>query len=184
MTTKKTTTNASKASKSTPKKVNTSTSPVSGSVATRALETFERRPNDERNPGTSYPTSYTLPLTGEKINYPELQTPLKITTCSVPDREAVHYDDVPESGLKFKTPDDFQCVYDASGQVPQFQQMNENLQDPHAVNRTAVSPVQGFHKGPMVHQYTPEETQAAGAGGLMDPDTHMQSYRSPTARKN
>jgi hypothetical protein len=164
--------------KTTTKKVNTSTAPVSGSVATRALETFERRPNDENNPGTSYPTSYTLPLTGQKVDYPELQTPLKITTCSSPDKEAVHYDDVPETGFKYKTPDDFQCVYDASGQVPQFQQMNENLQDPHATMRTTKESqlIQGFHKGPQVHQYSVEENNTISSGGVVDHLSKMPTY--------
>jgi hypothetical protein len=64
--------------------------------------------------------------------------------------------------------------------------MNETLQDPHATMRTTQEGqlVQGFHKEPMSHQYTMEENQAAGAGGLRDPVTHMQSYRSPTARLN
>src|SRR5260370_38928106 len=104
--------------KTTTKKVNTSTAPVSGSVATRALMTSERRPSDENNPGTSYPTSYTVPLSGQRVDFPEHKTPQKITTCSVPDREAFHYDDVVENGVKYLYPDDFQCVYDGDGRVP------------------------------------------------------------------
>src|SRR5260370_8718105 len=172
--------------KTTTKKVNTSTAHVSGSVATRALMTNERRPSDENNPGTSYPTSYTVPLTGQKVDYPELQTPQKITTCSVPDKEAVHYDDVVESGVKYFYPDDAQCVYDASGQVNQFQQMNENLQDPHPVTRPTKEAqlAQSSHKGPMSHQYSMQENWAASTGGLIDPESHKQSYSSPTGRKN
>src|SRR5258706_2944384 len=173
--------------KSTSKKTNTSTSPVSGAVATRALMTSERRPSDENNPGTSYPTSYTVPLSGQRIDYTELQAPQKIATCSVPDREATHYDDVVESGVKYLYPDDAQCVYDGDGMVTQYQPvMNENLQDPMATMRTTKEGqlVQGFHKGPMSHQYSVEENWNMSKGGVVDHDTKMPSYSSPTARKN
>jgi hypothetical protein len=142
---------------------------TSGSIASKPTE----QPELNQNAVTSYPKSYTIPGTGQTVNYPEIETPIKITTCTNPNVEAVHYDDVVESSVKYKVPEDFQCVYDASGQLPQWRQMTENLQDPLAVNRTAVSPVEGFHKGPNVHQFSMDEMKTISSGGVVDHGTKM-----------
>jgi hypothetical protein len=159
----------------------TSTGATGGALATRALETAERRPNDERTgTSTSYPKSYTLPLTTEKVDYPEISTKLKITTCSVSDKEALAYDDINENN-KYKYPEDFQCVYDASGQVPQWRPMNENLQDPWAVNRTTQEAqiVEGYHKGPNAYAYSMTDNDAISRGGLIGDPNHYPSHKSP-----
>jgi hypothetical protein len=170
--------------KTTNKKTNTSTAPVSGTVATRALYPDERRPNDE------------------KINQYQGATPTRntklyhTTTTSPENMDMECQDDQVKMGAPSDrfVPAEFQTVVEGQElkkqrglpSIAEWQQMNETLQDPHATMRTTQEGqlVQGFHKEPMSHQYTMEENQAAGAGGLRDPVTHMQSYRSPTARLN
>jgi hypothetical protein len=177
----KTTTSASKASKS---KTNTSTAPVGGTVATRALYPDERRPNDER----------ISQYQGARVTE---NTKLMNTSVNSPENaDAQAYDEMPVIGSPSERPYPPEFEYVTQGQedrkaqgrpiIPEYQQMNENLQDPHAVNRTTKEAqlVEGFHKGPMSHQYSLDECKAVGAGGLIDPESHMQSYRSPTASKN
>ena len=68
----------------------------------------------------------------------------------------------------------------AKGQtiIPEWQSMNETLQDPHAVNRTTVEmhPVEGFHKGPQFHQYSMEENFQESRGGVRDPISHRPTH--------
>src|SRR5712692_9285208 len=162
MATKTTTSNSQRVAV---KKINTSTAPVSGTVATRALGPDERRANDE------------------KINQyqgatPNRNTKLYHTTQTSPENmDTECQDDMVRIGAPSDRvyPAEFQTVVDgqelkkskALPSIAEWQQMNENLQDPHSVMRTTKEAqlVQGFHKGPEVHKYTTEENQAAGAGG-------------------
>jgi hypothetical protein len=160
----------------------TATASTGGALATRALKAAERQPNDVKTPLTaSYPKSYTLPLTTQKVDYPEIEAKLKITTCSNPDTEALHYDDVLEHGVKYKVREDFQCVYDASGQVPQWRPMNENLRPEDAVYRTTEESqiVEGYHKGPNTIAYSMADNDAISRGGLIGDPNHYPSYKSP-----
>jgi hypothetical protein len=118
------------------------------------------RPNDENNPGTSYPTGYN----GTK--FPEIKTPLKISTCSNEDVEAIHYDDVVESGVKFKYSDDFQCVYDGTNRVPQMVAMGHSLDSPDATSRygsEVYRQTQGYHKGPNYKEHSVKDNAAVSA---------------------
>ncbi len=170
--------------KTTTKKTNTSTAPVSGTVATRALYPDERRPNDEKSNQYQGATA-----TGNRELY-------HTTTTSPENMDMECQDDQVRIGapsdrtylLEFETVVEGQDLKKSRGipSIPEWQQMNETLQDPHATMRTTKEAqiIQGFHKGPEVHQYTFGENWSASAGGLRDPETHMQSYRSPTERKN
>jgi len=62
--------------------------------------------------------------------------------------------------------------------TPEWQSMNENLQDPHAVNRTTQEGrlVDGYHKGPQGYTYSMDETFQASSGGVRDPNSHRPTH--------
>jgi hypothetical protein len=100
----------------------------------------------------------------------QANTPLKITTCTTVPGEALHYDDVLENSVKRLVPDQFQYTTDRSDRVPSWNRMQENINAPDAVNRTTKEAhgIEGYHKGPQMHQYSIDEMKEISSGGVVD----------------
>lgn len=120
--------------------------------------------------GSAAPSNYdTRARTGEN-------TEMYITTCH--DGTAVKYDDIVESGTKYHYPDQFERTVDRSDRVPGWSSVKEDIVPKDAVFRTIKESqvVEGFHKGPKMHQYTVEENNRISMGGQVRPTDKMPTY--------
>jgi hypothetical protein len=102
-------------------------------------------------------------------------TPLKDTTCTTVPGGALQVDDVMEIGVKYRTPDVFQCTYDQTGRIPAWNKMSENINAPDAVTRTTMEGqlIEGYHKGANVIKFDEKANALISSGGVLDARTKL-----------
>lgn len=131
------------------------------------------RLQDESVSGSAKASNYnTATRTGEN-------TPLKITTCSPSTNPpALQYDDVQESGVKHHYPDQFEYTTDRSDRVPSWNSVKEDIRPKDATFRTTkeAAIVDGYHKGPMMYQYTVEDNARISSGGQVRPQDKLPTF--------